>query len=98
MESILVEAFRGEAVVAYREPRITKSRIDSIWPGLLGRSSTSEDQRMKLIANIPLVTICSAQSLNKINAKSNIDLFSESSFNFFMKCSGIVHCVLAESL
>ena len=32
MESFLVEAFRGEAVVAYRDPRITKTRKDSIWP------------------------------------------------------------------
>ena len=55
-------------------------------------------KKMKLIANIPLLTICCAQSLNNINATSNIDLFSESSFNFFMKCSGIVHCVLTESL
>ena len=32
MESFLVEAFRGKAVVAYREPRITKARKASIWP------------------------------------------------------------------
>ena len=33
MEALLVEAFRGEAVVAYRDPRITKTRKASLWPG-----------------------------------------------------------------
>ena len=32
MEAFLAEAFRGDAVVYYREPRITKDRKASVWP------------------------------------------------------------------